>query len=70
MSKKTKIENEFGEGFAIISYEELKEFEYNIEFNPFDTTGCGYLSDDFIDFLKDQNREAFEYYYKNKNKKN
>ena len=48
--------------FEMISLEELKEFEYSMAFNPFDTTGTGYLDDDFIEFLISRNEEAYEYY--------
>lgn len=55
---------------CLISYEELQEFEYNLEYNPFDTTGCGYLSEGLIEDLIAKNEEAIEFYYQNKNKKN
>ena len=48
----------------LISFEELKEIEYNIEYNPFDTTGIGYLEKDFTEYLISLNEEAIEYYYK------
>ena len=54
--------------FEVISIEELKEFEYNLEFNPFDTTGCGYLEEDFTEFLVVQNEKATDFHYQNKNK--
>ena len=50
------------EEFEMISLEELKEFEYSMAFNPFDTTGTGYLDEDFIEFLIERNEEAYEYY--------
>lgn len=46
----------------LISLEELKEFEYNLVFNPFDTTGCGNIEDSMVDFLIDAYEEANEYY--------
>ena len=45
-----------------VSIEELGEFEENLEYNPFDTTSCGYLSEDFVEFLVDQYQEASDYY--------
>ena len=46
----------------LISLEELEEFEYNLVFNPFDTTGCGNIEDSMVDFLIDAYEEANEYY--------
>jgi hypothetical protein len=55
------------EKIEFISIEELKEAEYNLVFNPFDTTGCGYLEDDFIEELVAQTEKASEFHNKNKN---
>ena len=49
--------------YEIMTLEELQEFEYNIVYNPNDTTGCGYLDDSFIEFFNDRYEEALEYYY-------
>lgn len=46
----------------LISLEELEEFEYNLVFNPFDTTGYGNIDDSMVDFLIDAYEEANEYY--------
>lgn len=47
---------------TFVSLEELGEFEQNLEYNPFDTTGCGYLEEDFVEFLVEQYQEASDYY--------
>jgi len=52
----------------IISLEELQEREYNLEYNPFDTTGTGYLNEDFTEDMIAQNEQAIEYHYQNQNK--
>jgi hypothetical protein len=46
----------------IISMEELAEAEYNMEYNPFDTTGTGYLEEEFTEELKNQYKLASDYY--------
>jgi len=50
------------QSFEIISIEELKEVEFNLEYNPFDTTGCGYIEDDFTEEIRKQYEEAINYY--------
>lgn len=50
------------QSFEIISIEELKEIESNLDSNPFDTTGCGYISDDFTEEIRKQIAEAKNYY--------
>lgn len=50
------------QSFEIISIEELREIESNLESNPFDTTGCGYLEDDFTEEIRRQYSEAIDYY--------
>lgn len=47
----------------IISYEELVEVENNLAFNPFDTTGTSYMSDDLEEHILKDYEEAIEYYY-------
>jgi len=50
------------EGFEVVSYEDLQELEYNCVYNPFDTTGLGNISDDFLEELVSQSEEAYEHY--------
>ena len=50
------------QGTEIISIEELTEAEYNMVYNPFDTTGTGYLEEDFTEELKSQYKLASDYY--------
>lgn len=46
----------------LISIEELAELEYNLEYNPFDTIGTGYLEDDFTEEIKRFYKQAIDYY--------
>jgi hypothetical protein len=50
------------EGFKNMSYEDLKELEYNYAYNPFDTTGLGNTEEEFLEELISQSEEAIEYY--------
>jgi len=50
------------ENFELVSYEELLEAEYNLAYNPFDTTGCGYIEEDFTEEIKKQYKVASNYY--------
>lgn len=50
------------ETFEIISYEELRDFEYDIAYNPFDITGTGNTKEEYLEELVSRNEEAYEYY--------
>jgi len=49
---------------TIISYEEFQQNEYDMEYNPFDTTGTGYIDEDYKKQLSIYNKEAIDYYNK------
>jgi len=48
--------------FEFVSYEELLEVENNLEWNPFDTTGTGYLEEDLTEEIRKQYNDAADYY--------